>query len=125
MKLTKDWSSDKYKAPLKMLTLFVFLSACQSNTPEQPTLSDDKLAQIMADLSVADAATNGLSGFRKDSLMHAYSNQVFELHGVNIETYEKDLRTLANDLNRMEHIVKKADDLLTEKAPAAETTPNK
>jgi hypothetical protein len=99
---------------LASIVLLSFWGACQSGSVEQPTLTDDKLAKIMADLSVADAATTGLSGFSKDSLMQVYFKQVFELHNTNLGTYEKDLRILANDLPRMERIVKQADELLTE-----------
>ncbi len=70
----------------------------------------------MADLALADAATTGLAGYTKDSLMQVYFKQVFEIHGVTEEAYEKDLRILADDLNHMEVIVKKADELLTEKS---------
>jgi len=68
----------------------------------------------MADISIADAATTGLNGYAKDSLMQAYYKQVFEMYGVTLEVYEKDLRILAQDLVRMEGIVKQADELLTE-----------
>lgn len=87
-------------------------SACQSKSPEQTTLSDEKVAQIMADLSVANAATNGLSGNSKDSLMQVYFKQVFEIHNTSLEVYEKDLRIIAQDFSRMEKIAKVADDIL-------------
>lgn len=98
----------------RWILLLGFLTACQSNSSNQPVLPDEKIARIMADLSIADAATTGLAGYAKDSLMHAYFNQVFEIHGVSKENYEKDLRIVAENLVRMEEIVKKADELLTE-----------
>lgn len=72
----------------------------------------------MADLAIADAATTGLSGYTKDSLMQVYFKQVFDMHGTSAEEYENDLRILASDLSKMEMIVKNADELLKEKAPA-------
>lgn len=69
----------------------------------------------MADISIADAATTGLSGYAKDSLMQVYFKQVFDIHGVDLETYEKDLRILAKNLDHMEQVVKLADELLLEK----------
>lgn len=94
--------------------LFVFF-ACQQKQVEMPSLPDEKLARIMADISIADAATTGLSGYAKDSLMQVYFKQVFEIHGVSLETYEKDLRILAKDLDHMERVVKQADEFLMEK----------
>jgi hypothetical protein len=109
-----------------VLGLMVCFSACQNNNQEQPVLSDDKIAQIMADLSVADAATNGLTpGYTKDSLMHVYFNQTFVIHGISLDIYEKDLRILAQDLPRMERIVKKAQTLLTEGEKSIPGTTNK
>lgn len=100
--------------PVGFLTL-VLWNACATSPQETPTLSDEKIVRIMADLSVADAATTGLAGFAKDSLMQVYFKQVFEMHGVTLENYEKDLRILAKDLPHMERIVKQADELLTER----------
>ena len=117
----KTWNSMTWnlkRGTLNFLVVLVMLglhSACQSGAPEQLSLSDEKIAQIMADLSIADAATTGLAGFPKDSLMHVYFNQVLEMHGITLENYEKDLRILAKDLPRMERIVKQADEFLTEK----------
>jgi len=110
-----------------VLGLTVFFTACQNNKQEQPILSDDKIAQIMADLSVADAATNGLTpGYTKDSLMHVYFSQTFVIHGISLDIYEKDLRILAEDLPRMERIVKEAQKLLTEEGnKGIPTTKNK
>jgi hypothetical protein len=104
------------------LALTIF-GACEMNPPVQPSTPDEKIARIMADLSVADAATSGLSGYTKDSLMHVYFKQVFEIHGVTLEVYENDLRVLAKDLSRMEKIVKQADEMLTEKKPDTQNAP--
>lgn len=100
--------------PVILAVFLGFFTACQSGQTEQTSLPDEKIAQIMADLSVADAATTGLGGYAKDSLMHAYFKQVFDLHQITLERYENDLRILAKDLPRMERIVKLADGLLTE-----------
>jgi hypothetical protein len=88
--------------------------SCQNPQKSIPVLPEDKISRIMADLAIADAATTGLSGYAKDSLMHVYFKQVFDMHGTTQEAYESDLRILATDLSRMEIVVKKADELLTE-----------
>jgi len=100
--------------PWALIMALGIYCSCQSKSPGQPSLPDEKIARIMADISIADAATTGLNGYAKDSLMQAYYKQVFEMYGVTLEVYEKDLRILAQDLVRMEGIVKQADELLTE-----------
>ncbi|MDX1911378.1 MAG: DUF4296 domain-containing protein [Saprospiraceae bacterium] len=99
----------------RILPLLLIFFSCQQKQVETPVLSDEKLARIMADISIADAATTGLSGYAKDSLMQVYFKQVFDIHGVDLETYEKDLRILAKNLDHMEQVVKLADELLLEK----------
>lgn len=75
-------------------------------------MSDEKIARIMADLYVAEAATIGLSGYPKDSLTHVYYEQALQMHGITGEQYEKDLRILARDVPRMEAILEQAQALL-------------
>lgn len=86
----------KYRTLLLTAICVIAVSACQEKT-EQPTLSDATVARIMADLHVAEAATTGLGGYEKDSLTHVYFKQVFELHGVSKEAYEKNIRLIARD----------------------------
>jgi hypothetical protein len=111
----------KTKRFLLSAGLSLLLGACQGDKAKQTTLSDDKIAQIMADICVADAATTGMAGYPKDSLMHVYFKQVFEMHGTTVEAYENDLRILAKDLERMEMIVQEAEIRLTEGAKKPDT----
>ena len=104
---------------LLIFGLFVglFLS-CNWSQTEEPSLSDEKLARIMADMAIAEAATLGLAGYPKDSLMKVYFTQVFEIHGTTPEMYEKDLRLVGKDLPRLREIVDKSTELLgTETKP--------
>lgn len=91
-------------------TVVLFFS-CKEKT-EQPALPDEQISRIMADLFVAEAATNGLTGYPKDSLMQVYFKQVLEMHNLTKESYEKELRLRVHDLKRMEAIVKDAEALL-------------
>jgi len=79
-----------------LLPVFCATLSCRQET-EQPSLSDETLARIMADLYVAEAATNGLGGYEKDSLTHAYYEQVFEIHGVTKNEYEKNVRLISQN----------------------------
>ena len=99
------------KRSIVTLALLAILSAC-GPAGEQPSRSDEDLARLMADLAVADAATNALSGFEKDSLAQVYYKQVFDKHGTNLETYEKDLRLIVNDFERIRKIQKRAEEFL-------------
>ncbi len=100
----------------------LILSACQQKT-DQPVLSDEQVARIMADLYIAEAATTGLSGYPKDSLTHIYYDQVMQLHGITKEQYEKDLRILVQDVSRMEAIINRSQELLEPEKKKTETPP--
>lgn len=97
----------RFSAKIHFLSLLVFALAFTACLPksEQPTLSDEKLARIMADLHLADAATTGLTGFSKDSLSRVYADQVLDLHGITLEAYEQDVRKLAQDPAHMEKVM--------------------
>ncbi len=97
-----------------LLLLFIHLcTACNYGTaPEQASVSDEKMARVMADLSIADAATNGITGYDRDSLMQVYFKQVLELHGLTLEQHEKNLRIYANDSERMKRLLEQAETML-------------
>jgi Domain of unknown function (DUF4296) len=100
-----------------LFVLCIFIFACQE-VREQPTLSDEKMANIMAEIAIADAGTTMISSFKKDSLANAYYRVVFEMSGVTLEEYEKNLRIIADDVPHMESIVKKAEEIIAEKKAA-------
>lgn len=107
----------KTRAFLLLATcLTMFVIACQQKQTEQPSLSDATIAQIMADLHVAEAATTGLGGYEKDSLTHMYFKQVFEIHGVSKDEYERDVRIIARDELRLGEVADSAIALLKAKS---------
>lgn len=73
----------------------------------------------MADLYLAEAAANGLTGYAKDSLTHVYYDQVFKIHKVTPDEYEQNLRILAQEERRIEAVVSQAIKLIN---PKEETT---
>ena len=94
---------------LIVLLMATFVSACNFQTPvEQPTVSEDKMARILADLAIADAATNGIAGYEQDSLAQLYFRQVLEMHGLTLEQHEKNLRIFANDSGKMKELLNEA-----------------
>ena len=79
---------------------------------EQPSVPDEKTVAIMADLCIADAATNGLGGFEKDSLAQVYFAQVFQLQGVTKEAHERNISIICQDVDRMDRILRNAEEFL-------------
>ena len=101
-----------------MLVFFItalLLQGCNSEKKPGQDISDDKIARIMADLYVAEAATVGTTGYPKDSLMQAYYNQVFEMHGTDKVAYENNLRLISNDLQHLKQVELEARQLLEDK----------
>jgi hypothetical protein len=103
------------RRPLAFGLGFLFFAAC-SKAPEQPSIPDDKMARIMADLAIAEAATSGLTGYPKDSLMQTYLRQALDLHRVTRDSYEKNLRLYADDLPRMQQLTRQTEMLLGQEA---------
>lgn len=101
-----------YRLSVVGFWVFVFLLFSCREKVEQPTLPDEKISRIMADLFTAEAATNGLTGFEKDSLLQIYFGQVLQKHNLTKEEYEKNLRLIVNDLPRMAGIVQEAEMML-------------
>lgn len=103
------------KSGFLALLCTVFLFACHfRDTAEQPSVSNEKMARIMADLSLADAATNGLTGYERDSLMQTYFKQVFQMHGLTQEEHEKNVRIYANDMDKMKALLDQEEALLSQ-----------
>lgn len=105
--------------------LLVISMPCCNPQPEQLTVPEEKLARIMADLYIAEAATLGLTGISKDSLLRVYNAQVFQIHGITPDEYEKNLKILAHDEQNIERVLQQSIDLVkTDKdAPEPERQP--
>lgn len=93
----------------------LLLQGCQGENSQSQDISDEKIARIMADLYIAEAATIGMTGYPRDSLMQAYYKQVFEIHGTDKVVYENNLRLISNDLEHLKQVVLEARELLEEK----------
>ncbi len=102
----------KKKFTLLLLTIIAGIYMACRQQMEQPSLSNATIARIMADLHVAEAATTGLGGYEKDSLTQVYFKQVFEIHGVPKEEYERNIRIIARDELRLGEVADSAIALL-------------
>lgn len=103
--------------PLSAFWLSVLVAfACQKQV-EKPSLSDDKIAEIMADLSLTEAATNTMGGGpAKDSLMQVYVGQVFKIHQTSLDEYEKNLQLICRDISQMALILDRSEEIIKTKS---------
>ena len=90
------------------VTLLLGPIACRTDSQSAADIGPDQYARIMADLSVAEAATLGLSGYAKDSLQQVYFMQVFAKHQITQAQYEAATSYYASDLDQMRDIIHKA-----------------
>lgn len=98
------------------MKIFIFLTllalfSCQAKE-QPPFLDDEKAAQILVDLALAESATNGLTGASKDSLFEIYQKQVFQMNGVSKDDYLENTKRLSQDIERTGRVVKRADEIL-------------
>lgn len=112
----RRWRGLNPLGPGLLLLLCCFALACQpAATPAATTISDEKMAQILADLNLAEAATARLNGYPKDSLRQVYFKQVMDMHGVTLADYETNLRVIVADQPRLDALLRASEDLLQEK----------
>ena len=75
--------------------------------PTPITMDEDKLVEVLIDVHVAEAAVQMLRGATKDSVINAYYDQIFEIHGLNREAFETTMEILRTDPKRMEGLYSK------------------
>jgi Domain of unknown function (DUF4296) len=100
----------------KFLIFFflLFCFACQKQV-EVTTISDETIAKIMLDISLAEAGTHTLTGYPKDSLSQIYYEQVFKINKISKEEYEKNIRIVGRDVDRMMAILDISEKMLLQK----------
>ena len=75
--------------------------------PTPITMDEDKLVEVLIDVHVAEAAVQMLRGATKDSVINAYYDQIFEIHGLSREDFETTMEILRTDPKRMEALYSK------------------
>ncbi len=73
------------------------------------------MADIVADLAIAEAATRELNYQVRDSATVFYYKQVFEYHKVNKEEFENNIRLAGKDFDHIDQIYRLAEEKLTDK----------
>ena len=88
------------------IALALLLVSC-GKEKEQAPVSEDQLLEVLIDVHIAEAAVQSLRGETKDSVIHAYYDQVFEIYGLKREDFETTMELYRNDPKRMEELYAK------------------
>jgi hypothetical protein len=91
--------------------VFAGFAACIP-VPPPPSIPDEKMSRIMADIYIAEAATNGMAGANRDSVNYVYYSQVMEIHGITRDSYEKNIHLLSGDIPRMRRVMERAQEMV-------------
>lgn len=88
-----------------MLNVTVLLIGCKEEI--KPSIPEEKMVKILADLHVSEAAIMSLNHKVKDSVSQLYYSQVFEIHEVTDSVFYKDLEILRKDPRKVEKMYEK------------------
>jgi len=90
------------KLTIRIYILISFaLSGCKTDAIKVSfPIEEEKVIELLGDMHYADAAANLNRKLNIDSLKQVYTNQVFEIHGVDSTVYNEIVEILENDLNR-------------------------
>ncbi|MCB0560138.1 MAG: DUF4296 domain-containing protein [Lewinellaceae bacterium] len=86
--------------------LLASLVSC-SQKPPALAIDEDKLVEVLIDVHIAEAAVQSLRGATKDSVINAYYDQIFEIHGLSREEFVTTMEILRTDPKRTEELYSK------------------
>ena len=69
--------------------------------PKQCILPDDQLVRVLADIQIAESAAQSLISPVKDSVLEAYYQQIYEIHGVEESQFRECYAELQANPDRM------------------------
>lgn len=90
-----------------ILFYFVFLIlSCGTKTEELP-INEEKMVNIFMDVHVAEAVLQSLTMELKDSMAEVYYQQIYEIHQISKEDFEKTIHLLRENPLRLERLYSK------------------
>ncbi len=92
---------------------FLVISCNNPKTPPLPDLPDKEMIRILADLHMAEIAAKKVHPTKKDSFLNVYYNQVYQIHHISKEKFEKEFEKLRKNPEKLEDIYKKSLDYVT------------
>ena len=93
--------------------LFVFGCLGCASTPELP-IPKDKMAQILKDMLVAEAAMQRVGRSKKDTLQKLYYNQIYKIHEVDSAALAQSFQRMQEDPDLSQALYEKAEQLLVD-----------
>lgn len=90
-----------------VLLIHLSLASCGQDKMSW-AIDEQVLLEVIIDVHVAEAAVQSLRGATKDSVINAYYDQIFEIHGVNRAEFETTMEMLRNDPKHLEALYSKA-----------------
>lgn len=103
------------KILLFLLTIFTFLSCEKQVSQSDFQVEPEKMVIVLADVHIAEIAMQGMASERKDSMAQVYYSQIFEMHGVEEETFNHDLDIIRSNPKILKEYYTKVMELLNKK----------
>lgn len=88
-----------------LLFLLLILNACNKDQEKLP-IQEEKMIDILVDVHLAEAAMQELSSVIRDSIGEVYYGQIFEIHDITEEDFNKTLFLIKQDPKHMDRIYK-------------------
>ena len=99
---------------LWMASCFFLAFSCGSKSRSLP-LSERKLADVLLDVHIAEAAAQNLGGKSRDSLLQIYYRDICRIHKIEMEELEKSMAIMREDPNRLTEVYSRINKKLEER----------
>ena len=90
---------------------FFTFAACSEEAPVLP-LGEEKMAHILADVHLAEAAIRNATGADKDSLEQLYYKRIMEIHQISRQDYDSTLYLIQMNPDRIVRVYNRASTIL-------------
>jgi len=105
-----------YKRITKYVFFLILISSSIACTDSKVklTIPEDKLIKVFFDLYAADNAIKESPKEKRDSLKEEYTKQIFQIHHINQNEFEKNLNQLQKNPERFKKFYDKLDKYVEE-----------
>lgn len=103
-----------------LLILSIWITGCGKEKPHALPVSEEKMVQVLADVHLAEAALQSLYGNEKDSTAQVYYQQIYLIHNIDEEQFEKTMQLIRRQPETAEHIYGQVMEELSKREAEAE-----